>query len=337
MKIYYTASSYGSHLRVATSYRELIRSMHPLVEGIDPADVVILHHEPRDFSTLYGDYPALAKKYVIAYCVWESDELPEAYKKSISHVQEIWTCSRYSSQAFEKFHPNVHYIPHVIERDTRFSRQHLELVAQLIEYDPECTYFLAVALQANLRKNVGALVRAFQTVQPQIPKSKLILKTAYIEKQAWTPSPGLISLSDPISGTRLNALYHLATAYVSAHHAEGWGLTLSDAMIFGKPVIATGYSGNLEYMNHGNSLLVDYAEENIRAEDCSDLFHAGMKWAYPSETDLQSKLLLLHEQRRSDWLAEKVQNASREIAKFDRASVMGLIRRRLDDIAASRL
>jgi glycosyltransferase involved in cell wall biosynthesis len=335
MKIYYSASRYGSHLRVANTYRELIRTLHPLVEGIAPAEVVILHHEPRDFTALYGEYPALAKKYVIGYCVWESDQLPEAYKRSISHVQEIWTCSRYSAQAFAKYHPNVHYIPHVIERDTRFSAQDLDFVKQSIGYDPACTYFLTAALRAVLRKNVGTLVNAFQAIVPQMPRSKLIVKTSYVEIESWSASPDVISLPDRMSGAQLNALYSLATAYVSAHHAEGWGLTLSDAMIFEKPVIATGYSGNLEYMNESNSLLVDYVEENIRPEDCSDLFHTGMKWAYPKEEDLQNKLLLVQEQRQSELILQKVRKASQGIAAFDRTSVLELIRQRLDSIAAS--
>jgi glycosyltransferase involved in cell wall biosynthesis len=336
MRIYYTASRYGSHLRVATTYRELIRTMHPLVDGIAPADLVIVHHEPRDFTALYADYPALKSKYVIGYCVWEADELPEAYKRSISHLQEVWTCSQYSKRAFEKYHPNVHCVPHVIERDTRCSRQDLEFVQRHIGYDPACCYFLTAALHTTSRKNIAGLVGAFQRVQARMPAARLILKTSSIESMSWSVGPGIISVPDRMSGSQLNALYSLATAYVSAHHAEAWGLTLSDAMIFGKPVIATGYSGNLEYMNQGNSLLVDYSEENIRTEDCTDLFHAGMKWAYPNEADLGEKLRLVYEQPQSELVLGKIRKASQEIAAFDRASVMQLISQRLSAISASR-
>ena len=54
-------------------------------------------------------------------------------------------------------------------------------------------------------------------------------------------SYGLISLSD---------------AYVSLHRSEGLGLGLAEAMALGRPAIATGYSGNLEFMDEDNSLLV---------------------------------------------------------------------------------
>ena len=55
-----------------------------------------------------------------------------------------------------------------------------------------------------------------------------------------------------------------ADAYISLHRAEGTGLTLSDAMAHGKPVIATGWSGNTDFMNVANSYPVDY--ELVRLE-----------------------------------------------------------------------
>ena len=54
--------------------------------------------------------------------------------------------------------------------------------------------------------------------------------------------------------------------YVSLHRAEGFGLTLAEAMAHGKPVIATGYSGNLTFMNDGNSYLVPYKLTELEEE-----------------------------------------------------------------------
>ena len=54
-----------------------------------------------------------------------------------------------------------------------------------------------------------------------------------------------------------------ADAYVSLHRAEGYGLTMAEAMMLGKPVIATGYSGNLEFMDEDNSVLVPYSKVRI--------------------------------------------------------------------------
>src|SRR5205085_6826443 len=68
--------------------------------------------------------------------------------------------------------------------------------------------------------------------------------------------------------------------YVSLHRSEGFGLTLAEAMALGKPVIGTGYSGNLDFMDEGNSYLVDY-EIGLVGPDC-EIYPADGEWAEPS-------------------------------------------------------
>ena len=46
--------------------------------------------------------------------------------------------------------------------------------------------------------------------------------------------------------------------YVSLHRSEGFGLTMAEAMAAGTPVIATAYSGNLDFMDETNSFLAPY-------------------------------------------------------------------------------
>ena len=52
--------------------------------------------------------------------------------------------------------------------------------------------------------------------------------------------------------------------YVSLHRSEGFGLTLAEAMAYGRPVIATAYSGNLDFMDEHNSYLVPFRESRSR-------------------------------------------------------------------------
>ena len=54
----------------------------------------------------------------------------------------------------------------------------------------------------------------------------------------------------------LSSLIALCDCYVSLHRAEAFGLPIAQAMWLGKPVIATAYSGNLDYMTPENSYLV---------------------------------------------------------------------------------
>jgi len=61
-----------------------------------------------------------------------------------------------------------------------------------------------------------------------------------------------------LDDAQLHALQEAADAYISLHRAEGLGLGMAESMARGKPVIATGWSGNLDFMNEKNSCLVPY-------------------------------------------------------------------------------
>jgi glycosyltransferase involved in cell wall biosynthesis len=68
-------------------------------------------------------------------------------------------------------------------------------------------------------------------------------------------------------------------AYASLHRSEGFGLTCAEAMATGIPVIATGYSGNMEFMNADNSLLVPFRV--IETTRPYGAYPAGSRWAQP--------------------------------------------------------
>ena len=310
-----------SHSRVAQVNRELVQDRFDVVKNIDDADIVVLHFEPHNFASIYEKYPVLRTKYVIGYCVWEASELPDSYKASISHVQEIWTCSRYCCDIFERHHPRVTYIPHIIERDISCSIADREYIRRIISFDPDIFYYLFITKLWDRRKNTRSLAMSFLGQRSIMPNARLIIKADTQDVAEDLLGDGIVYVREHLTHGQLNALYEIANAYVSAHHSEGWGLTLSDAMMFGKPTIATGYSGNLEFMNEENSLLLDFAESYIKREDCFYLFQEHMRWAYPSEEDLGKKLSLLYFDRDSPAVRAKIQTASESIKRFNRASV----------------
>jgi len=77
----------------------------------------------------------------------------------------------------------------------------------------------------------------------------------------------------------LYALMNLCDVFVSLHRAEGYGLHIFEAMAYGKPVIATGYSSNMDYMNQDNSFIVDYQLIDIDRD--YGPYRKGWKWADP--------------------------------------------------------
>jgi SAM-dependent methyltransferase len=93
-----------------------------------------------------------------------------------------------------------------------------------------------------------------------------------------------------VAHDRLTALTALCDCYVSLHRSEGFGLTIAEAMAFGKPAIATGYSGNLAFMDEDSSYLVPYSLTSL--DRAVGPYPAGTVWADP---DLDEAARLLRE------------------------------------------
>ena len=87
----------------------------------------------------------------------------------------------------------------------------------------------------------------------------------------------IIIRDDVIDRAHLNALQRCCDAYVSLHRAEGFGLGLAECMALGKPVIATGWSGNLEFMDSESALLVEFRRIPVREGDYPH--PDGAEWA----------------------------------------------------------
>ena len=96
-------------------------------------------------------------------------------------------------------------------------------------------------------------------------------------------------------GAEVNSLFASADCYTSLHRSEGLGLGMVQAMYLGKPVIATGYSGNLEYMDAENSLLVNYEMTELDVD--SGPYERGTRWAAPDVTHAATLMRWVYEHR----------------------------------------
>jgi len=331
LKFWYEIQNYQSHRRVGEVYRQMLAGRYNLAKSIDDADVVVLHLEPRDYASIYDRLPTLRAKYVISYCVWEASELPAAYRHSLALVQEVWTCSEYCLGVIGKHHPRAYRIPHTIER-LRFNRDiDDEIVRRLICFDPQNYYFLWMGTLVP-RKNLAGLVGLFETTASSMPNARLIIKGLPKDPILRSQDSRVIYLPLALSESQINALYKAADVYVSAHHSEGWGLTLSDAMLFGKPVVATGYSGNLEFMNDYNSFLVRSTERHIRENEIYDLFTPQMKWADPDVDHLRDIMLSLYNGTLRREAIERSKRALEDSKRFSTDSVRQLLLERMEEV-----
>lgn len=204
------------------------------------------------------------------------------------------------------------------------------------------------------RKNPVAAIRAFKAAFGGSPDALLILKlnnkglnesssrAAEGLKQAARHVPGLRIVDEPMSYAEVLSLYASADVFVSPHRGEGLGLGLLESMSLGKPVIATGYSGNMDFMDAGNSCLVGYGwvpldpdSQYAEAAESRDL-----KWPDPSVEEIAAWMARLAGSRelresigrKARATAEAVLEEARRGEVFDRIRGMWM-QGRMADVA----
>lgn len=232
-------------------------------------------------------YSEWAKTYNIGYWFWELENFPKAWQYATQMVDEVWVATEFIAQAMRKSGKKVVKIPFPLEFD--LPPEHLN--KKYFGINPnEFTFIFSFDFNSvPERKNPQATVKAFKEAFPDKTSAvRLILKTMngghyskfreYLE-QIIDGDPRIEIRDEYLTQDEMRGLVRSCDCYVSLHRAEGLGLGLAEAMYLGRAVIATGYSGNLEFMNENNSLLVAY--EFVPVPPGNYPNGDGQKWAEP--------------------------------------------------------
>ncbi|HRD64007.1 MAG TPA: glycosyltransferase family 4 protein, partial [Nocardioides sp.] len=232
--------------------------------------------------------PALREGHTVGMWAWEVEEFPE-YDEALELVNEVWTLSSFSREAIARATDKpVHVIPLPIrepEPVPPLDRAALGL--------PEGPYLLFAFdyLSVFERKNPLGLVDAFCRAFPDGDGPALVIKSMNGDRfrsdrerlrASVAARPDITLLEDYLHKDQLGALMAECTAYVSLHRAEGYGLTMAEAMARGRPVVATAYSGNMDFMDSATALLVPY--DLVPVPSGSGPYPSSTVWAEP---DLQ--------------------------------------------------
>jgi glycosyltransferase involved in cell wall biosynthesis len=121
-------------------------------------------------------------------------------------------------------------------------------------------------------------------------------------------------------------------AYVSPHRAEGFGRTLAEAMLMGKPVVATNYSGNQFFMHHDVTLPVDYELVGVKRNQYHFIENEDEAvWANPSISHLTKQMhKAIEKSKDPQWVALLKAYAQQT---FSPSRTGGLLKARLLEIA----
>ena len=321
MRIYYHCSSYISHRRAGAAYMDCLRQLgHDLADSPAHCDLIILHEEPPLYPEIVSCLPDDIVR--IGYAVWETPQLPREYRIGVSLMDAVWTCSDFSRQAFAPHVPTF-LLPHLVERP-HVSSAAIRRVAQrlgIAEGGPDGKFLLyTITDSINPRKNLPALLTAFAAAFPGAPQDIRLVIKQYRSPQDLSRLPGVIDLPDTLDDEEIGALHALCNAYVSTHHAEAWGLPISEAMSFGNPVIATGYSGNMEFMNAENSFPIAYRIVPVSPAMCRlhPSYSADMRWA---DIDIAALVRTLRRIRRLPWTAADRTRVTASLGAFTRKAI----------------
>jgi glycosyltransferase involved in cell wall biosynthesis len=217
---------------------------------------------------------------------WETDTIPVRWRRAFALVQEIWVYSRFMAENISAVAP----VPTIVLPPP--VQAPAEPVAPLrldVPDDGPLFLFVFDYLSTIQRKNPVGLIEAFKRAFAPGEGPRLLIKTIngplrpLAEEEVLWAAHGRADIhviDRSLSGEELNGLMAACDCYVSLHRSEGFGLTMAEAMAIGKPVIGTGYSGNVDFMNDQNSYLVDYTLGRV-GPDC-EIYPPEGEWAQPS-------------------------------------------------------
>ncbi len=233
-------------------------------------------------------------RYTIGMWFWEVEQFPDIWTSAFGHVDELWLPTEHVMKAVAPIASipiTKIRLPVEMPPVRRVSRAELDL--------PEGFMFLFTFDHNSVfeRKNPIAVIEAYARYFEPDEGAVLVIKSINADS-APEHHARLLAAADGRADIHVmdgyltpelkNMMVAACDCYVSLHRAEGFGLTMAEAMYLGKPVVATAYSGNLDFMDRQNSYLVDYSLVSIGPN--AGPYLPGGRWAEP-DLDCASRLM----------------------------------------------
>lgn len=275
----------------------------------------------------------LEAQFNIGYWVWEQTKLPSSSLGAFAHVDEVWVPSSFAYHAIAPFSPvPVQIIPHSIQFSPsqnldrkQFGLPEDKLLA-LVIYDFHSYQF---------RKNPQASLTAFRIAAAKKDHVGLVIKTINGQhhpevleelKNSLADLSNIFFIDEFLTRQQTWDLEACCDILISLHRAEGFGLALAEMMYLGKPVVATGWSANMDFMTTDNSFPIRY--QLLPLKEAVGVYPAGPCWA---EADVEHAATCLERLFDSPDLRHRIgeQAASDIRRQLDPGVVGALVRERL--------
>jgi glycosyltransferase involved in cell wall biosynthesis len=258
----------------------------PILPGT--GGTLVVHHNapflPRALWTM-GRARVRGRR-VVGYWAWEFPRIPEAWYPSLRYLHEIWVPSELARTAVASAtNLPIHIVPHPLPPPIMTPNMRARLGL------PENVLIVLTAFHmgsAFTRKNPLAAVAAFRRAFGDATDKLLLVKVidhgaSPIAREelhrAVEGAANIRLLNVMLPPADMSGLMAAVDIVLSLHRSEGFGLVPAEAMQLGKPVVATGWSGNMDFMNAGNSAPVAYTMVPVQDPYDGAFIADGQLWA----------------------------------------------------------
>ena len=276
----------------------------PSVRQLPPAGAaLLLHVNPPLLPLVLMRLPRslLRGRRIIGYWSWELPAAPDAWKAGVPFVHEVWTPSAFVADAVQPLLPNRVQVVAYPMALAPPAPSRMDRMAFGLPRDALVTLVSFNLASSFERKNPLAAIAAFRMAFGDRPDRMLVLKVGnpghypadFARLQQAVAGAANIRLETRVfPPADLHALTAVCDIVLSLHRSEGFGLGMAEGMLLGKPVIATGWSGNVQYMDRTSAALIGY-----RLMDSHDPrgLYSGSQWADPDVAEAAEQLRVLAE------------------------------------------
>ncbi len=261
---------------------------------------IVFHINPDILALVFGALGRnrLKSRRVAGLWAWELETPPPRWARGAKLVDEIWAPSRFVAEAMKKIAGGkpVHAVTYPLDVSAYRSTPKEDPLPEL--KGKTVVFFSYDVRSLHARKNPEAVVEAFRRAAGDDPDVALVIKInnnatwpeskARIERAARGLS-NVMLLEKKLSDEGMKDLMARADVVMSLHRSEGFGLLMAEGMASSKPVIATGWSANLDFMTPDCSVLVGC--KLIPIEDPQHIYDKyGGRWADPNVEEAAAAL-----------------------------------------------
>lgn len=224
---------------------------------------------------------------------WELSIYPEVWAEELRRFDACWAISEFVNGSLCDAGLPSSFVGQAAEIQKRsfLPRRHFgirELAFAILHFFDTSSYVA--------RKNPAAAIEAFRQLRERRPFDdlQLILKvkgdmaTADFVQSLAVQSNEVVIIDEQLTTFRVQSLIRCSDAFLSLHRSEGYGRGLAEAMSLGRLAVGTGWSGNLDFMHHDNSLLIDFTLVPVKDDEYP--FGKGNHWAEADPSDAAAEL-----------------------------------------------